>query len=112
MNPTVQQLVDALSGLLPYVPGGLNEDEAGRPWLTSARAAIASAPSIPTWRPITEEDKEKNAILTEQGWAAWKSDVDGHVPGWFLSHDCAVLVVDQDGPFRIFPKFTITPPSL
>jgi len=37
------ELLAALEGLLPMVPGHNEDDTAGRPWLVAARAAIAKA---------------------------------------------------------------------
>lgn len=82
----------------------------------AAREAIASAPSIPTWRPITEKDKDQDAILTEEGWVTWLSGDSATYwnrdEGWFLSDGCNLITCEDNGPFRCSPKFTIDPPKI
>ena len=45
MIAAAPDLLAALEGVLPYVPGGheFDHDDIGRPWLQVARAAIAKA---------------------------------------------------------------------
>ena len=37
------ELLEALEGLIQYVPGGVDRDDIGRPWLKAAFQAIAKA---------------------------------------------------------------------
>lgn len=48
INPeAVPDLLEALKAVMPLIPGHLDDDVAGRPWLVAARAAIAKATQQP-----------------------------------------------------------------
>lgn len=113
MNPTIQQLVDALEACVHELEMAKGNQCYS---VDQANAALASAPSIPTWRPITEEDKAQASIITEEGVVTWVGGSEavgwGVKPGWFLLDGFNLATCADNGPFRADPKFTIDPPKL